>query len=471
MKERKQIFNPYLPSYEYIPDGEPHIFDGRLYLYGSHDRFGGNDYCLNDYVCWSAPEDNLSDWRYEGVIYKKSQHPYPIGRNLLFAPDVARGKDGRYYLYYSIADSAIMSVAVCDRPAGRYEYYGDVHDKNGHVAGSGKGDFYQFDPGIFIDDDGRIFMFSGFCPGKRLEDEKGRRFVGCHMCELEEDMVTIKHGPRLIIDRNTDCAEDRRYFEAPSLRKFNGKYYLIYSVWTGGLHYYISDRPDGGYVYGGRIHSTSDIGINGHNRENPAYPNGNTHGSMIEIQGKYYIFDHRFTNHSSYSRQGVAEQVWIEEDGSIRQVEATSCGLNGGPLEGIGKYPAYIACNLIDNSNVKSADGKRIMEPCITQEGEDRESGPGQFVHNIRNKCVVGYKYFDFRNTTGIALILRGDAEGAITVKLRENGEETAVLPIGLSGGSWQRIETEFRVNSEKAALYLEYTGMGGFDLLEIELF
>lgn len=49
-KNNKQIFNPYLPSYEYIPDGEPHIFGDRLYIYGSHDRFGGSDYCENDYV-------------------------------------------------------------------------------------------------------------------------------------------------------------------------------------------------------------------------------------------------------------------------------------------------------------------------------------------------------------------------------------------------------------------------------------
>ena len=55
----KMIFNPYLPSYEYIPDGEPRVFDDRLYIYGSHDRFGGDGYCLNDYVCWSAPLADL----------------------------------------------------------------------------------------------------------------------------------------------------------------------------------------------------------------------------------------------------------------------------------------------------------------------------------------------------------------------------------------------------------------------------
>lgn len=72
---RKQAFNPYLPSWEYIPDGEPHVFDGRIYLYGSHDRFGSAGFCLNDYVCWSADVHNLTDWRYEGVIYRKDQDP------------------------------------------------------------------------------------------------------------------------------------------------------------------------------------------------------------------------------------------------------------------------------------------------------------------------------------------------------------------------------------------------------------
>lgn len=75
-RKNKQIFNPYLPSYEYIPDGEPHIFGDRLYIYGSHDRFGGSDYCENDYVCWSAPVDDLSDWHFEGEIYNRKQHPY-----------------------------------------------------------------------------------------------------------------------------------------------------------------------------------------------------------------------------------------------------------------------------------------------------------------------------------------------------------------------------------------------------------
>ena len=65
-----QSYNPYLPLWEYIPDGEPHVFGDRVYLYGSHDGFGGNKYCMNDYVCWSANVHDLKEWRYEGIIYR-----------------------------------------------------------------------------------------------------------------------------------------------------------------------------------------------------------------------------------------------------------------------------------------------------------------------------------------------------------------------------------------------------------------
>ncbi len=99
---KAQVFNPYLPSWEYVPDGEPHVFGNRIYVYGSHDRFGAPIFCVNDYVCWSAPIDDLSDWKYEGVIYKKKQDPgNKFGIRSLYAPDVTQGPDGRFYLYYA----------------------------------------------------------------------------------------------------------------------------------------------------------------------------------------------------------------------------------------------------------------------------------------------------------------------------------------------------------------------------------
>ena len=74
---KKQAMNPFLPLWEYTPDGEPHIFGDRIYLFGSHDTEGGDRYCSKgDYVGWSAPLDDLSDWRYEGVMYSAEQDPH-----------------------------------------------------------------------------------------------------------------------------------------------------------------------------------------------------------------------------------------------------------------------------------------------------------------------------------------------------------------------------------------------------------
>ena len=127
-----QVFNPYLPEWEYVPDGEPHVFGDRVYVYGSHDRFGAAMFCVDDYVCWSAPVDDLSDWRLEGTIFRKNQDPVNrLGLRLLFAPDVARGADGHYYLFYAFDFMGTIGVAVCDEPAGAYEYLGHVSWSDG----------------------------------------------------------------------------------------------------------------------------------------------------------------------------------------------------------------------------------------------------------------------------------------------------------------------------------------------------
>lgn len=72
----KQIYNPFLPINVYIPDGEPHVFGNRVYLYGSHDKEGGDRFCMLDYEVWSAPISDLSDWTCEGTSYKKIQDPH-----------------------------------------------------------------------------------------------------------------------------------------------------------------------------------------------------------------------------------------------------------------------------------------------------------------------------------------------------------------------------------------------------------
>lgn len=104
-----------LPPWEYIPDGEPHVYGDRVYVYGSHDRFNAPIFCMEDYVCWSAPLNDLSDWRCSGVICRKTQDPLNRrGWRLLFAPDVTRRPDGRYCLHYALDFAGVVMELEAD---------------------------------------------------------------------------------------------------------------------------------------------------------------------------------------------------------------------------------------------------------------------------------------------------------------------------------------------------------------------
>ena len=223
----KQAFNPYLPSYEYVPDGEPHVFGDRVYVYGSHDRFGGHFFCQNDYVCYSAPVDNLKDWKYEGVIYTRKDDPLNVKDNMcLYAPDVTKGPDGRYYLYYALDKVSNISVAVCDTPAGKYEFYGYVHYEDGVRLGD-KGEEHQFDPAVITEGDTTYLYTGGVCAF-------GDASVHGSMCTvLGADMLTIKEAPKFVVPSPVSALgtdyEKHGFFEASSIRKFDGKYYFVYS--------------------------------------------------------------------------------------------------------------------------------------------------------------------------------------------------------------------------------------------------
>ena len=102
-QNKKLALNPYLPLNVCIADGEPHVFGDRVYVFGSHDRPGGESFCELDYEVWSAPVDDLGSWFSHGIAYSTKQDPgYSERKPFLFAPDVAHGNDGRFYLYYSL---------------------------------------------------------------------------------------------------------------------------------------------------------------------------------------------------------------------------------------------------------------------------------------------------------------------------------------------------------------------------------
>lgn len=151
------------------------------------------------------------------------------------------------------------------------------------------------------------------------------------------------------------------FYEAASLRKLGNLYYFIWSSHAGHeLCYATSRYVDREYTYRGVLISNGDIGIEGRKEKDRLYPTGTNHGSIEEINGKYYVFYHRQTHNTAFSRQGCAEEITIESGGMIRQVEMTSCGLNGSPLKGEGRYPAAICCNLTNGKMPHLSNVKKI---------------------------------------------------------------------------------------------------------------
>jgi hypothetical protein len=342
----KQAVNPYLPSWEYVPDGEPYVFGNRVYVYGSHDIWGGETFCLGDYVAWSADIHSLGDWKYEGISLYKTEDPLNRdGHMCLYAPDVTVGPDGKYYMYYVLDKVSVVSVAVSYTPTGPYKFKGYVHYGDGTRLGEKEGDEPQFDPGVLTEGD-TTYLFTGFCG----HGDKSRH--GAMLTVLDKDMMTIKKAPKIVVPGSCysegTAFKGHAFFEAPSIRKRGDIYYFIYSSEVmHELCYAMSKSPEGPFEYGGVIVSNCDLHIDSYKpADKPTAFGANNHGSIVEIGDDWYIFYHRHTNGTWYSRQGCAEKITFTEDGHIPQVEITSSGLNEGPLSDYGEYPAYIACNI-----------------------------------------------------------------------------------------------------------------------------
>ena len=480
---KKQGYNPYLPGWEYVPDGEPHVFGDRVYVYGSHDRFGASMFCLNDYVCWSASVDNLKEWRYEGVIYRKKQDPQNrSGLRCLYAPDVTQGPDGRYYLYYAFDFMGRMGVAVCDTPAGAYEFYGHVKFADGHIWGTKSGEPFPFDPGIFTDDDGSVYLYSGFATKVPPVASRFHNLTneGGVVLKLEKDMLTIKEGPKLLFPRKRKegAYKNHAFFEASSMRKTGDKYCFVYSSeHNHELCYATADNPMGPFLYGGTLIDIGDLYLSGNENERHAKNYlGNTHGGMLQIKEDWYIFYHRQTNRNSYARQACAEKLKRTPDGGFEQAEITSCGLNGKPLDGIGKYEARIACNLWAKKGTARYDGafNRIRlsgHPYFTQSGKDREEASDQYIANMRDGAVAGFKYFNLKEANAITIEVRGKAEGIIEVSTTDDFSEiNASVAVKVRRNITQKYEGKLRYTAGCRALYFRYSGKGYVDFLSFEL-
>jgi len=477
----KQVFNPYLPLYEYIPDGEPHVFNGRIYVYGSHDQFGAFQFCHNDYVAWSAPVDDLSDWRYEGVILKKDEDPdNKNGKRDLFAPDVTCGPDGKYYIYYAYDFLGKIGVAKSDTPIGPFKFHGHVRYQDGIEIGTKKEDIFHFDPGVLTDEDGRVYLYSGFAPKRKFPQiRSGLKVSGCYCMELDKDMLSVIKGPVKVLSKvgETDKTfKGHEFFEASSIRKLNGIYYLVYSSIEGHeLCYATSSSPFGPFKFGGVIVSNGDVGLNGRAKKDAIYPLGNNHGGIVKVGDYYYIFYHRHTNYTNTDRQGMAEKIRINSDGSINQVEITSCGLNDGPLKGEGEYPSTICCCL------KPKEGnvfypffktplQKITKTYITQAGKDSDTKETQYISNVKNGCLIGYKYFDLSKTHEVIIRLSGKGDGKIGIRYVENGDCESYQKVSLENKGIRDIAFNITRTGNKDALYFYFEIKGKLNILSIIL-
>lgn len=380
-----------------------------------------------------------------------------------------------------------ISVAVSDSPAGPFRYLGFVR----YPDGSPMLKYVCFDPGV-INDNGTIRIYYGTWSDEQLDKDfrnkedliqtvmqryhKSRNEVldtegsvmGPCTVTVGDDMMTVTSEPRHIIpaDVTGTSFAAHPFFEASSIRKIGEKYYFIYSSWQNHeLCYATSDYPDRDFVFGGTIVSNGDVGYQGRAEKDRLNMTGTTHGSIENINGQWYVFYHRLTHKSDYSRQACAEPITILPDGSIPQVEITSCGLNGKPLEGKGTYPAVIACN-ITNGHMPHGSNKIYTDsfPNVTNCGEDR------FVGEIQDGTMLGYKYFQFSGAKEIGIQYRGTCSGKFVVS-DDIGCKNIVAEIPVTPAeTWSEVRTALQIADGKHPLYLFFQGSGEAAVKELYL-
>ena len=421
--------NPFLPLWEHIPDGEPYVFEDpdqpgkyRVYIYGSHDDLQ-TEYCGRDQVVWSASVDSLNNWRYDGTILVVDKN----GRgekfdesgtaDVLYAPDVtlmtdANGKKTYYLFPNDQAGGRNGLIAKSDRPDGPFEVCNWNEENPNLVTG-----IYGFDPAVFVDDDGRVYGYWGFEHSYAAEIDPATMCTVKPGTEVVDGMVSGRNEPGVF-----------RFFEASSIRKIQDKYVFIYSRWTEPgefglpdtnytLAYAYSDNPLGPWTYGGTIIDARGREVNERGDTiASAVVSGNTHGSICEINGQWYVFYHRQTGTNEYARQAMVAPIEVKvEPGKGGKVEISEgeynsegFALNGlNPLE---RHSAGIACwltgtkvavhdwpnNIFYGSYVEASYGTETN----MDEPYDLKNNTNHVKYNT-DGSIVGYKYFNFTETCG----------------------------------------------------------------------
>ena len=441
-----QAQNPYLPLWEHLPDGEPRVFEDpdrpgkmRAYIIGSHD-VKNTDYCGPDIRIWSAPVEDLSDWRDEGAVFTH----YVDGQwDTMFAPDLVEVmENGKkvYYLYpHSRGWGRIPMVCKGERPDGPFTPINLTADKRKCVEGS----MIDFDPSVFIepvtkkkDPDYkkgfRAYVYYGFQHSIAAELDQETMYSVRPGTQIHDYFIpsSLRYGvlrdpegteyPALYKGQNPG---EFNFFEASSIRQIGNKYVMVFSGYSGpdyglgstnsALRYAYGDSPLGPWRSGGVLVDSRGVVMNNDGSALTTTNFGhNTHGSLQEINGQWYVFYHRPPRGFGNARQAMVAPVKIEWDkkpvakgGKVRIVgydpyspdnewmakasngnvytgaEVTSEGFQIFGLDPYKFYSGGIACHITDNDAMQ--DQRDVWNNTQTLTG-------------LKNGTVIGYKYFGF---------------------------------------------------------------------------
>lgn len=314
----------YLVKDLYIADPSAHVFNGKIYIYPSHDiesgikeNDNGDHFDMRDYHIFSMDQigGKVTD---HGVALDKKDIPW-AGRQL-WAPDVAF-KNGKYYLYFPLKDQTDIfriGVATSKKPEGPFKA------EPAPIKGS-----YSIDPAVFKDKDGTHYMYFGGIWGGQLQRYRNNKAIECgvqpkpeepalcaKIARLTDNMLEFAEEPKdvVILDRDGQPLKEkdhsRRFFEAAWMYTYNGKYYFTYS--TGDTHnicYAIGDNPYGPFTYQGVI-LTPVVGWTSHH-------------SIVEFQGKWYLFHHdsKPSGGKTWLRSVKVTELKYNPDGTIQTID------------------------------------------------------------------------------------------------------------------------------------------------------
>ncbi|NHN31499.1 glycoside hydrolase family 43 protein [Paenibacillus agricola] len=316
--------NDPIVTHIYTADPSAHVFEGKIYIYPSHDldldgpsNDNGDQYAMEDYHVLSIDNFKSSCIDHGEALHLKD---IPWAKQQLWAPDAAL-KNNTYYLFFPAKDhDHIFRIGVATSPSPS----GPFTPQETYIPGS-----FSIDPAVFVDENDKAYMVFGGLWGGQLEKWQKGTFnpdaagpaatepaLGPRIAELSDDMLTFKEMPQEISIVDEDGKpilagdEQRRYFEGPWIHKYNGYYYLSYS--TGTTHclvYAMSQNPKGPYVFKGTI-LTPVVGWT-------------THHSIVQFEDKWYLFYHdsSLSGGVNHKRCVKYTELTFNEDGTIQTID------------------------------------------------------------------------------------------------------------------------------------------------------